>query len=159
MLIAAPGAFVAWQIGFEFGAFDVVAYERVFGVFVLATVVLVTTFVAPVNGFAGSVWSRLILASPLAYLVLDAVILTDLPSISGVIGAIVLLSFPYVLWVGARLMGFEFFKLAFREQTIAVLTVVMIGLAGLYVGSHNDRFVTCRDFERMGDYQPQNCAR
>jgi hypothetical protein len=55
-------------------------------------------------------------------------------------------------------MGLEFFGLTRREQLGAISMVVMIGVLGWYVGHNNNRFVTCRDFVRMGDYEPSNCA-
>ena len=55
-------------------------------------------------------------------------------------------------------MGFEFFALARRDQISVLLLVAMLGIFGWYVGQNNDRFVTCRDFIRMGDYVPENCA-
>ena len=56
-------------------------------------------------------------------------------------------------------MGVAYFELGRRTQAAVVLTIAVIGACGLYVGANNDRFVTCRDFERSGDYQPENCNR
>ena len=55
-------------------------------------------------------------------------------------------------------MGFEFFTLARNDQIAAVAVVVTLGILGWHVGNHIDHFVTCRDFVRMGDYVPANCA-
>mgnify|MGYP006945867742 CR=1 FL=1 len=157
VLVAAPSALVAWQIGFELGAFDVLNYSRVFAVFVVATVVLLATFIAPNSGFASSPVSRLILALPLIYLVADALFLTEEPWVAIVLALAVLGSFPYAIWVAVRLMGFQFFTLTRREQIGTVLAVIVIGTLGWYVGETNDRYLVCRDFERVGDYQPDNC--
>jgi hypothetical protein len=158
VLVAAPAALAAWQIGFELGAFDVISYRRIFAVYVVSTVILIATFIAPDSGFATSFGGRLILALPLAYLVADITLLTDSTAVSTVLGGLVLMTFPYIVWVAARLMGFEFFRLALRQQMAVVAMVVVVGLLGWYIGRYNDRFVTCRDFIRMGDFAPANCA-
>jgi hypothetical protein len=158
VLVTTPMALVAWQVGFELGAFDVIAYRRIFAVFVVSIVVLIATFMAPDRGFASSWWSRLILSLPLVYLLADVTKLTDSTLVANLLGGAILLTFPYVAWVGARLMGFNFFALARRDRVAAVVAVVILGILGWYVGSNNNRFVTCRDFVRMGDYVPTNCA-
>ena len=158
VLVLTPAALVAWQVGFELGAFDVVAYGRIFAVFVVSIVVLTATFVAPDSGFASSWWSRLILSLPLVYLLADVADLTESRFVTNLLGVAILLTFPYVIWVAGQLMGFEFFALARRDRIAVVVLVAMLGVFGWYVGQNNERFVTCRDFIRMGDYVPENCA-
>jgi hypothetical protein len=158
VLVATPAALVARQVGFEQGAFDVIAYQRIFAVLVVSTVVLIATFIAPDSGFATSMWSRLVLSLPLAYLAADVALPTGSTFVAKVLGGTILLTFPYVVWVAARLMGFKFFALSLREQLAAASLVVLIGTLGWYVGTNNSHFLTCRDFDRMGDFQPANCA-
>lgn len=100
----------------------------------------------------------MILALPFVYLAAGITLLTDSTAVSTVLGALVLMTFPYTVWVAARLMGFEFLRLARSQQLVAVAVVVLVGLLGWYVGGYNDRFVTCRDFIRMGEVEPTNCA-
>ena len=45
------------------------------------------------------------------------------------------------------------------QELAAAATVLCIAGAGWYVGNQNDRFLTCDDFERSGDFQPDNCLR
>jgi len=157
MLVTIAGSLVAWDIGFEFGAFDTVSYRRVFAVFVVSTVVLVATIIADDDTLATSNMSRAILALPLLYFVADLTFLTFSQLLVSVLSLAILLTFPWALWVIARMLDTDFFSLGQRERNIAVATVILIGLAGLYVGTANDRFLTCGDFERIGDYQPDNC--
>ena len=158
VLISTPAALVAWQVGFEYGAFDIIAYRRIFAVFVISLVVLIATFVSAQSGFATSTWSRLILSLPMVYIAADLTSLTTSAIVVNALGAAILLTSPYVVWVAARLMGFEFFTLTRREQLAIVALVMMIGILGWYVGHNNDHFLTCRDFVRMGDFEPANCA-
>ena len=57
-----------------------------------------------------------------------------------------------------RLLDTDWLSLPRRERLLATVVIVGIGLAGLYVGHANERFVTCREFERVGDYVPGDCA-
>ena len=156
--MSTPAALAAWQVGFEFGAFEVIAYRRVFAVFVVSAVVFIATFIAPDSGFATTAWSRLILSLPLIYVAADIVLLTESKLLSNLLSAAILLTSPYVVWVAARLMGFEFFAFTRRAQVAAIVLVVTIGVVGWYVGHNNHHFMTCRDFVRMGDFRPENCA-
>ena len=157
VLVTVPGALVAWHIGFEIGAFDTVAYQRVFSVFVVSRVVLLASFVAAADGTHSSAVRRFALATPLLYLVVDLLFLDESPIVSKVLGIAVIATLPYALWVAARLMGVAYFELSRRDQIAVVVSIVVIGAGGLYVGANHDRFVTCSDFERAGDYLPENC--
>lgn len=158
VVAAVPGALVSWSVGFELGAFDVVSYRRVFAIFVVCAVVLVATFLWPSTGFATSWWSRGILALPVAYIGADALLLTDSVLVAGALAAAIVLTLPYAAWVVARMLGSDLFALSRREQVATVAVVVAIGLMGFYVGVENDRFLSCRDFEHMGDFVPEDCA-
>ena len=158
VVAAIPGALISWNVGFELGAFDVVSYRRVFSVFVVCAVVLVATFVWPADGVARSWWSRLILALPFVYIVSDALLLTDSVAVRNVLTAALVLTLPYAVWVIGRLLGSDLFLLSRRERAATLIVVLLVGLMGFYVGTANERFLTCRDFERMGDYIPEDCA-
>ena len=52
------------------------------------------------------------------------------------------------------------YNLSIGTGSIGVLAVVVvIGVAGWYIGSNNDRFLTCDDFKVAGSDQPENCAK
>lgn len=157
MLVTIAGSLVAWDIGFEFGAFDTISYRRIFAVFVVSTVVLLGTIIADDDTLATSGWSRAILALPLLYILADLLFLTAAQVVVDAFTLAILLTFPWALWVTARLLDTDFFTLTPRHRNIAVGTILVIGLAGMYVGAANDRFLTCADFERIGDFQPDNC--
>lgn len=157
IVVTVAGSLVSWDIGFEYGAFETISYRRVFMVFVVSTVVLVTTLVANDDSFATSNLSRFILGLPLIYVLADLVFLTVSETVVDVLNIAVLVTFPYAVYVIATVLDQDYFSLPRRERIIAGATVITIGFAGLYVGSGNDRFFTCSDFERIGDYQPDNC--
>ena len=157
LLVTVAGALTSWEIGFEYGAFETLSYRRVFAVFVVSTVVLVATLVADDDTFATSATSRTVLALPAIYIVADMTFLTMSQTIVDLLSLAVLLTFPYAIYVIAKLVDTDYFQLARRQQVIAAVTVIVIGLAGLYVGDGHDRFLSCSDFERIGDYQPSDC--
>ena len=41
LVVTIAASLVAWDIGFDFGAFETVSYRRIFAVFVVSTVVLI----------------------------------------------------------------------------------------------------------------------
>ncbi len=157
VVITIAGALVAWDIGFEYGAFDTISYRRVFTVFVVSTVVLIATIINDDDTFATSNLSRMVLGLPLAYLIADLTFLTSSQVVVDILSIAIIASFPYTLYVIARLLDQDYFTLPRREQLIAAIVVTALGLAGLYVGTANGRFLTCTDFERTGDYQPPDC--
>ncbi len=157
LVVTIAGSLVAWDIGFEYGAFDTISYRRVFTVFVVSTVVLVTTIVADDESFATSNLSRLILGLPLIYLIADLAFLTVSPSVVDVLNISLLVTFPYAVYVIATMVDQDYFSLPMPERVIAAVTVGAIGLGGFYIGNGNDRFLVCSDFELVGDFQPDNC--
>ena len=48
-------------------------------------------------------------------------------------------------------------SLASMSRRAVSALVIGIFLVGLYVGVGHDRFITCEDFARAGDYVPENC--
>lgn len=158
MLVTIAGSLAAWEIGFDLGAFETVAYRRVFTVFVVSTVVLLTTFVRNDETLATSPFSRVILGLPLAYLFADLTFLTVSQTVVDLFNMAIVLTFPWTVYVIARLVDQDYFSLPRREQAIALVAVVLIGLAGFYVGASHERFLTCDDFARSGDFQPPNCT-
>lgn len=158
ILAALPASLVSWSLGFDLGAFDTVSYHRVFSVFVVCAVVLVATFLWPSGDFPTSSWSRIVLALPVVYIIADALWLTESVLVANVLSAAIVLTLPYAAWVVGRLVGSDLIALSRREQVAIASLFVVIGLAGFYVGADNDRFLSCRDFEHMGDYVPANCS-
>ncbi len=158
MVVTIAAALVAWDIGFDLGAFETVSYRRVFTVFVVSTVVLLTTFVRNDETLATSPFSRVILGLPLAYLFADMTFLTVSQGVVDALNLAIIATFPWTLYVIARLVDRDYFSLPRREQIVAVVAVLLIGLAGLYVGNGHDRFLSCDDFARSGDFVPEDCT-
>lgn len=158
IMVTIAGALVAWDIGFDYGAFETVSYRRFFTVFVVSTVVLIATVVRNDETFATSPVSRVVLGLPLAYFVADLLFLTVSQTVVFLLNVAIFITFPYTLYVIARLLDRDFLTLPRREQLVAAAVVLLLGFAGYYIGYENHRFLSCSDFERVGDYQPENCT-
>lgn len=158
LLVTLAGALQGWEIGFDYGAFDTISYRRVFAVFVVCTVVLITTVVVDDESFVTSWFSRGILALPLLYILADLTFLTASQAVVEIFSFAVLVTLPYALFVVARMIDTDYFSLPGKLQVVAMITVITIAFIGWYVGNANDRFLSCTDFELVGDYQPENCV-
>ncbi|MEZ5381507.1 MAG: hypothetical protein R2754_06885 [Microthrixaceae bacterium] len=157
LLVVIPGALVAWDMGFELGAFETFSYKRAFAVFVVSVAVVAATFIADDDTYATSYWSRAILSLPALFLIADFLVEDPSGDLALLFTLTLLAVFPYALWVVAHLIHIEFFALTTRNRAIACVMITVVGLLGLYVGARNYRFLFCSDFERIGDYQPSNC--
>lgn len=159
LIVTVAGSLPAFEIGFEAAAFETFSYRRVLAVFVASTVVLAWTFFAPVHDrVTQSWWSRLMLALPAVYLVADATLLTDAPGVAVALVFAVIATFPWVVYVVGRSLAPDYFALSRSEQVVAAAIVVMIAAAGAYIGTNQDRFLLCSDFERIGDFRPETCT-
>ncbi len=160
LIVTLSAAVPAFDIGFEAGAFKTVNYHRVITVFVVSTVVLIWTLVTDVDDpFASSWRSRVILSIPAAYLLVDETVLRTSRRESEALFLVVIATFPYVLYLVARLVAPDYFSLRVRERVIAALVVVALATSGFYIGEAHPRFLHCVDFSRVGDYVPPNCRR
>ncbi|MEB3323635.1 MAG: hypothetical protein VKI81_12500 [Synechococcaceae cyanobacterium] len=156
---------VVFPIAFNLGAFGQVFYEDVFRFVVAATAGLGVSLLAePYTGRrrlltnlalgAPALW--LLLATLLTGSVADAASNPVLGTTALVVGVV---SIPTVLR-----MLIDMFVPGFRSYTDTRLlfgglaTVVIIAVAGFFIGANNDRFLTCDDFKVAGSDQPENCA-
>ncbi|MEM7139726.1 MAG: hypothetical protein AAF548_01760 [Actinomycetota bacterium] len=158
LVVCVAGALVAWELGFELGAFENVSYRRLFAVCVVSTVCLVATYVTEQDGLVTTWWTRLVLALPAAYILADFLFLTATQGVADLLVLAILISFPYTLYVLVIMFDDDFWRLPRRLQVIAAITVVATALVGFYVGATHENFLTCDDFARVGDYLPDNCT-
>lgn len=156
---------VAFPITFNLGAYGQVFYDDVFQFVVAATAGLgVSLLATPYAGWrrwftdvalgAPALW--LVIATAFTDSIADAATNPVLGPAALVVGAV---SVPTVLQ-----MLLDMFAPGFRASTDKRLllgglgVVVVIGIAGFYIGARNDRFLTCDDFKVAGSDQPENCA-
>jgi hypothetical protein len=72
----------------------------------------------------------------------------------------VLLSLPYTLYFISMALTPDLNNLTSRRTRVAIFGIwVVIFSSGWIVGTYNDWFMTCHDFEISGAFAPDNCWR
>ena len=160
LILTISASVPAFDIGFEAGAFRTVSYHRVVTVFVISTVVLIWSFATRIKDPIATSWrTRAILAVPALYLLLDETVLRTSRTESEVLFVAVIATFPYVLYLLAKIVAPDYFSMPPRERVIAAVVVVALAVGGYYIGRSHPRFLHCVDFSRVGDYVPPNCQK
>lgn len=158
VVLAVAAGFTAWDLGFDLGAFENVDHRRFWAIWLLCTIALVASYLFRDTDFGRIGQWRLVLAVPSVWLVLDLVVIDDNPTVAFVLIAISAIAVPLALMLLVELLAPDFFTLAIPRQLALAGLVVAIFAVGLYVGSSHERFLTCTDFARAGDFVPENCV-
>lgn len=162
LLIAVGSASVAFMLGFNYGAFDVVFFERVFTVWVISTIVFVASIFTRLE--PNSWPKRLVLLVPSLWMVISWLSNnTDLQRIdnAAVVFTIIVtfVSLPFVGWILITTINSDFAELE-RVNKIAVMAAVAVFLIiGLFLGARNDLVLDCDDFKVSGNDLPTNCVK
>lgn len=161
LVIAVPAALLAFWIGFNLGAFDEIFFDQVLGVWVVASVVLVASFVSklPPRSWPG----RLVLLVPTLWLI--AALAMDPANSGGVADALfaitviaTVVTLPFIGWILVKTINPDFVGLPTVNRVAVIAAALVFFLAGLALGTANDRFLTCEDFKVSGADQPANCT-
>lgn len=165
VLICVAGAYLAWDIGFELGAYGRVTFDKIFIVWSVSLALLIVSAIIPkrILPVPAPLWFAT--AVPFLWLCIamvnraapDEVMIRYLLTILGMIA--VLACFPYVAFVLMTILYPDFANIAERRVKYAVLvTGVLMVCAGYFIGTHHERFITCEDFEISGEYIPEDCG-
>jgi hypothetical protein len=161
LLIAVAVASGAFFIGFNFGAFEVVFFDAVLSIWVVATIVLIASFITslPPRRWYG----RLLLLIPSVWILLawiadpageDAA--SDALYLFTLISALVTL--PFIAWVLVSTINPDFLALPRSHRSAIIAALIVFGLAGIGLGARNDVFLNCDDFKVSGNDLPANCT-
>jgi hypothetical protein len=159
---AIAGSLIAWDLTFTLGAYHTVFYSRLFQILVVSTAVLLGS-VALRRVVRVRAFTRACLAIPLLWLVARLIAPLGRSSsaahaLDDVLIGLTLASVPFTMWVLLRIMAPDYFALPERRLKIAaVMIVLLIGLAGFFVGEFNYRVTTCQEYDISGDNPPANC--
>ena len=162
LLIAAPSATVGFALAFNLGAFDVVFFDSIFAMWVLATTVLVASLISPT--LPPRHWvGRILLLIPSGWLALSW--LHD-PAAEDeferfVLGAglvVTAIVFPFIAWILISAINPDFLALPNINKGVIVGAVLAFAIAGYLIGARNDVFLSCQDFKISGNDLPTNCV-
>lgn len=161
LLIAVATASGAFVIGFNFGAFDVIFFDALLWIWVVATIVLLASFITtlPPRGWLG----RLILLTPSVWILLawisdpagedaasDALYVFTL--------VLTLVTLPFIAWILVSAINPDFLELPRPNRIAVVAALLVFALAGFGMGARNDLFLNCDDFKISGNDLPANCT-
>lgn len=160
LLIAAGSSAVAFMIGFNYGAFDTVFFDRIFTVWVVATIVFGASLV---TNMPPRTWPRrLVLLLPTLWLIVSWInnntqVDNAEVVLNGVTVAVTLIALPFVGWFLITAINTEFANLPSSHKTAVVGTVALFLVLGFAFGARNDLVLTCDDFKVSGNDLPSNC--
>ncbi len=155
-------ALVAWDIAFNYGAFQTVFFARRHQIAVILFVVVLGTIVlrrqVKVNW-----WLLGLLSIPMLWIFFGLAVpprensLTS--NIDSVLFVLVVMLYPVVFWIVLRLLAPEYFSIPNRRlKVMSVVIVIVIMFLGYAVGEQNSRFLSCNEFKVSGNDLPADCA-
>lgn len=164
ILTAVGLSLVVWEISFDLGAFQTIFFDKLFFVWTVCTVVLLTFIFLP-RTMRPVRWPGVAaMVLPSVWLLLTSInqnqtVPTALQLLeTGVVVIITLLCLPYIGYVIISVSQAEVLTIQPRKLMFTlVIIALLIGLAGYLIGANNDLFLTCQDFKVSGNDLPDNC--
>jgi hypothetical protein len=161
LLITITAATVAFGLGSNLGAFDVIFFDALLTVWVIATIVLVGSFVTSLP--PRHVGGRLVLLLPSGWLL--AALMSD-PASEGLASrvlfaltiAVTVVCLPFIAWALISAINPEFIDLPRLNRIAVAGAVIAFALIGYGLGARNDLFLSCDDFKISGNDLPPNCT-
>jgi len=165
ILISVAAAFFAWDIGFEFGAYGSIFFEKVFAAWSISLALLIIFIIIPkrlltvpptlwVATAISTLWLCIALVNRAAP---DEILFRHLLTVLGFL--VVLACFPYVAWVVVSVLYPDFAHIREIGPRLGIIFIIVIMVfVGYLIGSNHYRFLTCEDFELSGQSVPSNCS-
>lgn len=157
-------AYPAWDVGFEFGAFGRLFFEKLFLAWSICTALLLVLTFVPSQHLRIPIVGWVATAFPSVWLIL-ALTARASPEISwlgywlvgtGLVAYV--LCFPYVLYLGISIAYPELLQNKRMQPRLALLSVlVILGVAGYLMGVNHKRLLSCEDFAVSGQFVPPDC--
>jgi len=161
LLVAAGSATVSFMVGFNFGAFDVVFFDQLLVIWVIATIVF---FGSIVSDLPPSSWPRrMILLLPSLWLLAAWIDNSaDIGNSERVASALTLIvtvvALPFVAWILVTTINADFAELPGRNKAAVIAAVALFLIIGFGIGARNDFLLNCDDFKISGNDLPENCV-
>ncbi len=161
LLVAVGSATVSFMVGFNFGAFDVIFFDQMLAIWVIATIVFVGSIV---SDLPPSTWSRrLILLLPSLWLLAawldNSADIGNSERIASLLTLVVtVVAFPFVAWILVTAINTDFADLPGRNRAAVIAAVGLSLVIGFGIGARNDFLLNCDDFKISGNDLPENCV-
>ena len=165
ILIAVAAAYFAWDIGFEYGVYGLLFFDKVFAAWSISLAMLIIFIIIPKKMLSvpPSLWAAT--AIPTLWLCIalanraapDEILFRHALTVLGFLA--VLACFPYVAYVIVSVLYPEFTQMKKTGPKLGIVLIIFImTFAGYLIGSNHDRFLTCEDFELSGQFVPDKCS-
>lgn len=162
-IFAAVGiGLVAWQIGFNLGAYNTIFFEHLFSVWAASTAIIVACLLLPTERRPMSILGLLALSTPTLWVISLLVSYSyngSLAWLSFIIGSIALaICLPYIGFVLISILQTSGVAVTSKRYLAGfVVVAVIIGSLGFIVGGSHYYLLTCDDFKLAGHFTPENC--
>lgn len=160
LLIIAGSAIVAFNVGFNLGAFGVVFFDQLLAVWVIASVVMVASIVSKLPP---RTWPRrLVLFIPTLWLIAAWIdnrysFNSDERIVFALTVTVTIFVLPVVAWILITAVNADFAELPGRKKGIVIGITGLFLIIGLGFGARNDLLFNCGDFKISGNDLPANC--
>jgi hypothetical protein len=140
------------------GAFNVVLFDQLLTVGVIATIVLVASIV---SDLPPDTWSRRLISVLPSLWMLAAWFQNtqDITSGERIVSAltvvVTVVALPFQAWILVTAINTDFADLPRGNKLVVIVAVAVTFVVG--VGYRNDTILTCDDFEISGSDLPENC--
>ena len=161
LLVAAASATVAFMVGFNYGAFEVVFFDQLLAIWVIATIVFIGSIV---SDLPPNTWPRrLILLLPSLWLLAawidNSADIRNSERIASALTLIVtVIALPFVAWILVTAINTDFAELPRRNKAAVFAAVGLSIIIGFGIGARNDLLLKCDDFKISGNDLPANCV-
>lgn len=162
LLVTVGAATVAFMLGFNLGAFDVIFFDQLLVVWVIATIVFIGSIV---SDLPPNTWPRrLILLLPSLWVVAawvdNARDVTQGERIVFILTlAMTVVALPFVAWILVTAINTDFAELPRGNKFVVIAAVGIALVVGFGVGARNDFILNCDDFRISGNDLPANCIK
>lgn len=156
VVTATVTSLAAFDLGFDLGAFENIDHRKIWAIWVLCTVALVSSYLFRDDDHLGGRW-RFVLLVPSLWLIADVFVVSGSASVVILLLILSILALPFAGYILIRLVAGDFVSLTSTLRTALIATAIGVFAVGWYVGDGHPRFLNCNDFALAGEYVPENC--
>lgn len=164
IILSITGALSGWNLAFKFGVTGAIPFDVMLTVWAAATGALLASLFWPRRNSIVNWWNRLALVTPsiwflMRWMDINLERFSAADEITFAIAILVLvICVPYTVILLLSITNRELFQLkSWRLRIGLVLVIVSVLTVSYLVGLNHNNFVTCEDFDVVGDHVPADC--
>ncbi|PID83500.1 hypothetical protein CSB11_00820 [Candidatus Campbellbacteria bacterium] len=163
LFVVAVSSLAVWDISFNFGAYGIIFFYKIFSLWVVSTALLLAHFLFEKDKKFLNKWSIFALLTPTVWAFIEVwenhaetIYITD--SIISFIAIVAcLIALPYVLYIFFNIIVLEASSFPKKMIYKIVLINIIIAICGFLLGANNYILLDCEDFKKSGMEEPANC--